>query len=89
MRVGREILATSANTIYLAYFGGQLTLFFWFFKLNYSFGHIINSKIFAQEFISILLGGIAVAISIPITAWLTAILIKRQKTSTTQNNQQS
>ena len=25
-----EILATSANTIYLAYFGGQLTLFFWF-----------------------------------------------------------
>ncbi|MEJ7370980.1 YibE/F family protein, partial [Staphylococcus caprae] len=45
--------------------------------------------IFAQEFISILLGGIAVAISIPITAWLTAILIKRQKTSTTQNNQQS
>ena len=79
MRVGREILATSANTIYLAYFGGQLTLFFWFFKLNYSFGHIINSKIFAQEFISIILGGIAVAISIPITAWLTALLKKKQK----------
>ena len=79
MRVGREILATSANTIYLAYFGGQLTLFSWFFKLNYSFGHIINSKIFAQEFISIILGGIAVAISIPITAWLTALLIKNQK----------
>lgn len=79
MRVGREILATSTNTIYLAYFGGQLTLFFWFFKLNYSFGHIINSKIFAQEFISIILGGIAVAISIPITAWLTALLIKYQK----------
>ncbi|KRG10964.1 YibE/F family protein [Staphylococcus sp. NAM3COL9] len=78
MRVGREILATSANTIYLAYFGGQLTLFFWFFKLNYSFGHIINSKIFAQEFISILLGGIAVAISIPITALLSSLLIKKE-----------
>ena len=77
--VGREILATSANTIYLAYFGGQLTLFFWFFQLHYSFGHIINSKIFAQEFISILLGGIAVAISIPITAWITALLIKHPK----------
>lgn len=78
MRVGREILATSANTIYLAYFGGQLTLFFWFFKLNYSFGHIINSKIFTQEFVSILFGGIAVALSIPITAWITAWLIKHQ-----------
>ncbi|WP_251943505.1 MULTISPECIES: YibE/F family protein [Staphylococcus] len=84
LRVGREILATSANTIYLAYFGGQLTLFFWFFKLNYSFGHIINSKIFAQEFISILLGGIAVAISIPITAWLTAYLIKKQQSTHSQ-----
>ncbi len=75
MRVGREILATSANTIYLV--GGQLALFISFFKLKYSFGHIINSKIFAQEFISIILGGIAVAISIPITAWITAFLIKR------------
>src|SRR5699024_9181776 len=83
MRVGREILATSANTIYLAYFGGQLTLFFLFFKLNYSFCHIINSKIFAQEFISILLGGIAVAISIPITAWLSALLIKKQHNNNT------
>ncbi len=42
MRVGREILATSANTIYLAFFGGQLALFIWFFKLKYSFGHIIR-----------------------------------------------
>ncbi|MEQ6081046.1 YibE/F family protein [Staphylococcus saccharolyticus] len=89
MRVGREIIATSTNTIYLAYFGGQLTLFFWFFKLHYSFGHIINSKIFTQEFVSILLGGIAVAISIPITAWITAFMIKRtnyKSSSTTQKH---
>lgn len=41
MRVGREILATSANTIYLAYFGGQLTLFFWF--SNYIIHLVISS----------------------------------------------
>ncbi len=76
MRVGREILATSANTIYLAFLVANL-LYLLRFKLKYSFGHIINSKIFAQEFISIILGGIAVAISIPITAWITAFLIKR------------
>ena len=87
MRVGREILATSANTIYLAYFGGQLTLFFWFFNLKYSFGHIINSKIFAQEFVTILLGGIAVAISIPITAWLTSwLIVKEQRSTKTTDN---
>ena len=86
MRVGREILATSANTIYLAYFGGQLTLFFWFFQLHYSFGHILNSKIFAQEFISILLGGIAVALSIPITAWVSARLIKYHQLKQTDDH---
>ena len=86
MRVGREILATSANTIYLAYFGGQLTLFFWFFQLHYSFGHILNSKIFAQEFISILLGGIAVALSIPITAWVSARLIKYHQLKQTDHH---
>ena len=76
MRVGREILATSANTIYLAFWWPTCFIYL-VFKLKYSFGHIINSKIFAQEFISIILGGIAVAISIPITAWITAFLIKR------------
>src|SRR5699024_2441827 len=79
MRVGREMLATSPITIYLADFGGQFTLFFWFFMLNNSLRHIINSKIFAKEVISILLGVIALAISIPITAWLTALSIKHQK----------
>lgn len=79
MRVGKEILATSANTIYLAFIGGQLTLFFWFFKLNYSFEHIINSKIFVQEFLTIILGGIAIAISIPITAYITSLFLKPPK----------
>ncbi|AJC96990.1 YibE/F family protein [Staphylococcus hyicus] len=75
MRVGREILATSANTIYLAFIGGSMTLVFWFFNLHYHFGHLINAKLFVQELITILLGGIAIAICIPITAALTAWLI--------------
>lgn len=77
IRVGKEILATSANTIYLAFVGSELTLCFWFFKLNYSFEHLMNAKIFVQELMSILLGGIAIGISIPITAYITAYLIKK------------
>lgn len=75
MRVGREILATSANTIYLAFIGGSMTLVFWFFNLHYHFGHLINAKLFVQELITIVLGGIAIAICIPITAAITAWLI--------------
>lgn len=76
MRVGREILATSANTIYLALIGGSLTLVFWFFNLHYSLGHLINAKLLTQELITIVLGGIAIAVCIPITAMITAWLVK-------------
>ncbi|MDO5375740.1 YibE/F family protein [Staphylococcus rostri] len=76
MRVGREILATSANTIYLAFLGGSLTLLFWFFNLDYSFGHLINAKLFTQEVVTIALGGIAIALCIPMTAFVTAWLLK-------------
>ncbi|UXR78259.1 MULTISPECIES: YibE/F family protein [unclassified Staphylococcus] len=79
MRVGREILATSANTIYLAFLGGSLTLLFWFFNLDYRLGHLINTKLFTQEIITIALGGIAIAICIPITAFMTATLLTRPK----------
>ena len=78
MRVGREILATSANTIYLAFIGGSLTLLFWFFNLDYSFGHLINAKLFTQEIITIALGGIAIALCIPMTAFITAWLLKQK-----------
>ena len=78
LTIGRDILSTTTNTIYFAYIGGQITLFFWFGKLNYTFGEIINAKIFAAEIISILLGGIAVSIAIPITSIITVQLIKRR-----------
>ncbi|UNB48485.1 YibE/F family protein [Staphylococcus coagulans] len=77
MRVGREILATSANTIYLALLGGSMTIVFWFFNLHYSFGHLINAKLFAQELVTIVLGGIAIAVCIPITSIITAWLVKQ------------
>ncbi|MGK9044839.1 YibE/F family protein [Mammaliicoccus vitulinus] len=79
LTIGRDILSTTTNTIYFAYIGGQITLFFWFGKLNYTFGEIINAKIFAAEIITILLGGIAVSIAIPITSLITLRLIMKQQ----------
>ena len=78
MRVGRNSSNFCQYDIF-SLFWWSIDIILLVFQLHYSFGHIINSKIFAQEFISILLGGIAVAISIPITAWITALLIKHPK----------
>ncbi|MEI2364023.1 YibE/F family protein [Priestia megaterium] len=81
LKIGRDILGTTTNTLYFAFVGGYLTLIIWFKRLSYSFGDIINSKTFCAEVISILSGGIGVAIIIPITSWISAsiFLQKREK----------
>ncbi|MDQ0352287.1 putative membrane protein [Alkalibacillus filiformis] len=75
--IGKDILGTSTNTLFFAFFGGYMALLIWFMDLNYSFGEIVNSKIFSAEMVTILAAGIGVALVIPITSWVTAyVLIK-------------
>lgn len=45
--IGKDILGTSTNTLFFAFFGGYLALLIWFKDLSYSPGEIINSKIFS------------------------------------------
>jgi uncharacterized membrane protein len=70
--IGRDILGTSTNTLFFAFFGGYLALLIWFKVLSYSVGEIVNSKIFSAEMITIFSAGIGVALIIPITASITA-----------------
>ncbi|MES9803775.1 YibE/F family protein, partial [Priestia megaterium] len=79
LKIGRDILGTTTNTLYFAFVGGYLTLIIWFKRLSYSFGDIINSKTFCAEVISILSGGIGVAIIIPITSWISASIFLQQR----------
>ena len=80
MSIGKDILGTSANTLFFAFFGSYLALLIWFKDLSYSVGEIVNSKIFSAEIINILFAGIGVALNIPITALLTAYyLVKTRK----------
>ncbi|KRM69877.1 hypothetical protein FD06_GL000042 [Apilactobacillus ozensis DSM 23829 = JCM 17196] len=66
--IGKQIIGTTLNTLFFGLFGGMLALFIWFFGLNYSFGNILNDKVFNAEFIIILFSLIGVIISIPITS---------------------
>ncbi|MCM3409466.1 YibE/F family protein [Metabacillus litoralis] len=72
LSIGRDILGTNTNTLFFAFFGGYLGLLIWFKDLNYSFGEIVNSKVFSAEMITILCAGIGIALIIPITSWITA-----------------
>ena len=79
IQIGKDILGTSANTLFFAFFGGYMALLIWFKDLDYSLGEIINSKIFSSEMITIFCAGTGVALVIPVTAWITAYFFTRVK----------
>lgn len=80
LSIGKDILGTSTNTLFFAFFGGYLALLIWFKDLSYSMGEIVNSKIFSAEMITLLCAGIGVTMVIPITSWITALyLLKIQE----------
>lgn len=79
LTIGKDILGSNANTLFFAFIGGYMALLIWFKDLSYSFGEIINSKIFSAEMIMIMFAGIGIAIIIPIASWISAsYLIKEQ-----------
>lgn len=77
MVIGRDILGSDTNTLFFAFIGGYMALLLWFRDLSYSFGEIINSKVFGAEMLTIFCGGIGIALIIPIAAGLNAWYITK------------
>ncbi len=77
--IGKDILGTSTNTLFFAFFGAYMALLIWFKNLSYTIGEIFNSKIFSAEMITIFCAGTGVALVIPITAWITAYFLIKTK----------
>jgi uncharacterized membrane protein len=83
LNIGKDILGTSTNTLFFAFYGGYMALLIWFKNLSYSVGEIVNSKIFSAEMITIFCAGIGVALIIPITSWITSYFLVK----TSENNE--
>lgn len=79
MNMGKDILGTTMNTLFFSYISEFMTLMIYFNKNKYSFSKIINSKVFAQEFIRILFSGIGCVIIILTTAIITSNIIMKIK----------
>lgn len=79
LSIGRDILGTSTNTLFFAFFGGYLALLIWFKDLSYTLGEIVNSKVFSSELITICCAAIGVTLVIPITAYITAYFLVRKQ----------
>ena len=77
MNVGKDIIGTMANTLILAYLGSALFLVL--LSNNIDLQKFFNLNQVATEISSALVGSIAIVLCVPITAIISAYLIRRGK----------
>ncbi|HEX6263320.1 MAG TPA: YibE/F family protein [Actinomycetota bacterium] len=70
MRVGRDHVASTVNTLLLAYAGASIPLLLLFVLSEQSLGTVANSEVVATEIVRTLVGSIGLVASVPITTWL-------------------
>ncbi len=75
MNVGKDIIGTMANTLILAYLGGAMSLVL--LSNNIDLQKFFNLNQVATEISSALIGSIAIVLCVPITAIISAYLIKK------------
>lgn len=79
MAVGRDVMATDANTLILAYAGSSLPLVLLISSQpDLSMLRIFNLDLLVTEFVRALVGSVGLVLSIPLTAAAGAFLLVRQ-----------
>jgi len=75
--VGRNIMATMANSLILAYIGGSLLLVMVYLVGEFPFLQIINTEFIALEITRGLIGSLGFVFVIPVTAIISGMWLSR------------
>lgn len=75
IRIGRDHIASTVNTLVLAYAGASLPLLILFSVSNRSLGQVLNTESVAGEVVRTLVGSIGLVASVPITTGLAAVVV--------------
>jgi uncharacterized membrane protein len=75
LRIGRDHVASTVNTLALAYAGAALPLLILFVLARQSLGTVVNSEVVATEVVRTLVGSIGLVAAVPITTWLAARVV--------------
>jgi uncharacterized membrane protein len=75
MRVGRDHVASTVNTLVLAYAGASLPLLLFFAQGTQPVDRLITSELIAVEIVRMLVGSIGLVASVPITTALAASVL--------------
>lgn len=77
IRIGRDHIASTVNTLVLAYAGASLPLLILFSISQREFTSIINTEVVAEEVVRTLVGSIGLVASVPITTGLAAFVVTK------------
>jgi uncharacterized membrane protein len=72
MSVGRDHIASTINTLFLAYAGASLPLLVLFVLSEQSLGAVANSEVVSIEIMRTIIGSIGLVATVPFTTWLAA-----------------
>ena len=70
MRVGRNHVASTVNTLALAYAGASMPLLILFVLAQQSLGTVANGETVATEILRTLVGSLGLVVAVPLTTWL-------------------
>lgn len=82
LRIGRDHIASTVNTLVLAYAGASLPLLVLFTLANRSLGDVITSELVAEEVVRTLVGSVGLVASVPITTGLAAVAATKEDAAT-------
>jgi len=75
LRVGRDHIVSTVNTLLLAYAGASLPLLILFTLAGQSLGFVASSEIVAVEIVRTLVGSMGLVAAVPVTTWLSSQVV--------------
>jgi uncharacterized membrane protein len=79
LRIGRDHISSTVNTLVLAYAGASLSLLLVFAQTGRSLASVVTSEVVATEIIRALVGSIGLVASVPISTWLAAVTLRTRE----------
>lgn len=79
MNVGKDVMGTMANTLILAFAGGSLNIMILIMAYKMSFNQMINLDLIGTEMILSFAGSIGIVLTVPITAFVAAVIATYDK----------
>jgi uncharacterized membrane protein len=88
LRIGRDHIASTVNTLVLAYAGASLPLLILITLADVPLTQTLTSEVIAQEIVRTLVGSIGLVASVPITTGLAAIVVSRDEVRVGRRSQE-